>query len=70
MILLLIKWIRIISDLLEFATQILIESMIDIITILTLVKICNISDKILIIFIYTQNNITFYLYSLIIKFIK
>jgi hypothetical protein len=29
-----------------------IESMIDIITILTLVKICNMSDKILIIFIY------------------
>jgi hypothetical protein len=42
----------IISDSLEFAMQILMESMIDIITILTLVKICNMTDKFLIIFIY------------------
>jgi hypothetical protein len=41
-----------ISDSLEFTTQILMESMIDIITILTLVKICNMSNKILIILNY------------------
>jgi hypothetical protein len=39
-----------ISDSLEF--------MIDIITILTLVKICNMSDKFLIIFIYLMGSIT------------
>jgi hypothetical protein len=44
------KMNRIISDSLEFAMQILMESMIDIITILTLVKICNMSDKFLIIY--------------------
>jgi hypothetical protein len=36
------------------------ESMIDIITILTLVKICNISDKFLIIFIYPM--MQYYMY--------